>query len=160
MSAPGGQTTSEINERHSLRTSAIICALIQSVATVGISLILLIFVHSGRTSITVVLAVVNLFACVAAIVFLALCVLKRKYGRNYDRILHTYLLSMLVEGLASLFAVLFYPLLLLQHLNEWETENIVEAASMTIIGAVMVSYQVFQKRIVEDMLTYMEYNFK
>uniref|UniRef100_A0A0N5B104 MARVEL domain-containing protein n=1 Tax=Syphacia muris TaxID=451379 RepID=A0A0N5B104_9BILA len=157
---PAAEKQPEINGRHSLRTSAMVCATIQIIATLGISLVLLIFVNNGRTSMIVVLIAINLLACAVAVIFLLLCVTQRKYGRKYDLILHGYLLSMLAEGLADLFACLYYPLSMLQNLNNWQTESIVQAAVMTGIGIIMLCYQLFQRHVVEEMLTYMEYNFK
>ncbi|ETN74983.1 hypothetical protein NECAME_12592, partial [Necator americanus] len=55
------------------------------------------------------------FVCAAlALIFLGFCFIKRKFGSFYEVLLHAYLLSILLMGLTSLFAVMYLPLAFLQ----------------------------------------------
>ncbi|VDM30137.1 unnamed protein product [Toxocara canis] len=63
-------------------------------------------------------------------------------------------------ALVSFFALMFFPLSMVQSLNSWSTSSLVRSIVLTVLSALTLFYQFFQRNIVEQMLPHMQYNFK
>ncbi|VDM59224.1 unnamed protein product [Angiostrongylus costaricensis] len=100
---------------------------------------------------------IHLVCALFSLTFLVLCFLKKKFGSSYQILLHAYLLSILLMGLTSLFAVLYLPLSFLQQshsLSEGQLSPIMSDVFWSSSG--MLTLQFIQKNLVEQMLPLME----
>uniref|UniRef100_A0A0M3IJ47 7TM GPCR serpentine receptor class x (Srx) domain-containing protein n=1 Tax=Ascaris lumbricoides TaxID=6252 RepID=A0A0M3IJ47_ASCLU len=143
----------------SLRTTAILCAATQ----IGITVFTSAFLNAHMEERSVILSIliaINLFSCLIACSFFILCLARRKFGTSYDLILHGYLLSMLLMALANFFALMYFPLSMMQSLHSLSTSSLVRSIVLTVCSALTLFYQFIQRNIVEQMLPHMQYNFK
>ncbi|KAK6741468.1 hypothetical protein RB195_009369 [Necator americanus] len=78
------------------------------------------------------------FVCAAlALIFLGFCFIKRKFGSFYEVLLHAYLLSILLMGLTSLFAVMYLPLAFLQQSHSFGEDDIVASGGFALLHGVL-----------------------
>ncbi|TKR77532.1 hypothetical protein L596_018485 [Steinernema carpocapsae] len=100
------------------------------------------------------------FCLVLALFFTVLCVARRKWGRLFDVLLHAYLISILLMTLISFFAVIFIPMTMIQSYRTLTLGHTIAYFFLTLTYAASLAYQFFQKQPIENMLDYMQHNFK
>ncbi|CAD6188086.1 unnamed protein product [Caenorhabditis auriculariae] len=119
-----------------------------------------------RSVIVNILFGIHMTCAAVALLFLIFCIAKRKLGTFYEILLYTYLLTILLMGLTSLFGVMYVPLSFIQSahtLSEGKNFNKnrgIDYFLLFLSTFGMFALQFLQKNLTEQMLPVMEHTFK
>ncbi|PIC23263.1 hypothetical protein B9Z55_017023 [Caenorhabditis nigoni] len=141
----------------SLYTSTVVMAMFQTILSALLAVLYKVKIE-GDSVIVRILFWIHVCCSVSALLFSLFCLAKRKIGSTYEVVLHGYLLSVLINGLTSLFGVLYIPLFFLQ-----TTHSLMEGLDYFIcfsLSGILLFLQWAVKQVTEQMLPVMEHDFK
>ncbi|CAB3397103.1 unnamed protein product [Caenorhabditis bovis] len=141
----------------SLYTSSVILAFLHGFSTISLAALYKIEIEATSTIVEIVFWI-HVCCGLTAFAYFAFCLFKRKLGYTYEIILHTYLLTGLLNGLTALFGVLYVPLFFLQ--TEHSFMEGIDYFIVFLFCAAVLGIQWGVKKISEQMLPVMEQDFK